>query len=225
MSFEIPTQDSSTIDLDDNSCYYSVWVSYAEIYNEFIYDLLGDAHVTGKTRSALKLQDDKNHNQFIRGELVYCTWLAELQKLIFSSVSLNRVLGSSTLSLQVHSLSDPSLPPKNCLPILSLYPLIQLLTASDIILSTCRSTWDSSEHCGGSHAPTALGVASSQSSGHSAQLQLVKKPRCVHCQVNQGGQPGQAGQCPGEQVSEGVNKATVITKWGKVQYTHAMGSL
>ncbi len=73
MSFEIPTQDSSTIDLDDNSCYYSVWVSYAEIYNEFIYDLLGDAHVTGKTRSALKLQDDKNHNQFIRGELVYCT--------------------------------------------------------------------------------------------------------------------------------------------------------
>ena len=64
MSFE---HDSSSIVLDDSGHYYSVWVSYAEIYNEFIYDLLGDPPVKGKPRPVLKLQEDKNHNQFIRG--------------------------------------------------------------------------------------------------------------------------------------------------------------
>ena len=68
MSFELPLHDSSSVELDDKGHYYSVWVSYAEIYNEFIYDLLGDAPVKGKPRQALKLQEDKNHNQFIKGK-------------------------------------------------------------------------------------------------------------------------------------------------------------
>jgi len=65
-SFEIST-DGHSVALDDDSYYYSIWVSYAEIYNEFIYDLLGDPPVKGKSRTSLKLVEDKHHNLFIKG--------------------------------------------------------------------------------------------------------------------------------------------------------------
>ncbi len=69
MSFS--SQDSSAVDLDDSGHYYSVWISYAEIYNEFIYDLLGEPPTKNKLRPVLKLQEDRNHNLFIKGEHNY----------------------------------------------------------------------------------------------------------------------------------------------------------
>ena len=66
---DIQVQDGSTIDLDNstNVC-YSLWVSFAEIYNEFIYDLLGEEPKSRRRRPALKLAEDKNHNHFIKGK-------------------------------------------------------------------------------------------------------------------------------------------------------------
>ena len=63
-------QDGSTIELDDlsNVC-YSVWVSFTEIYKEFIYDLLVEEPKNRRNRPALKLAEDRNHNHFIKGEL------------------------------------------------------------------------------------------------------------------------------------------------------------
>lgn len=63
-------QDGSTLDLQDsaNVC-YSVWISFAEVYNEFIYDLLGEESKTRSHRSSLKLAEDRNHNHFIKGKL------------------------------------------------------------------------------------------------------------------------------------------------------------
>ena len=46
---------------------FSIWVSFAEIYNEFIYDLLGDEPKPGRQRNALKICEDRSHNPFIKG--------------------------------------------------------------------------------------------------------------------------------------------------------------
>ncbi len=66
---EIQVHDESAIELDSSNenFQFSVWVSFAEIYNEFIYDLLSEAPKKGKARPALKLADDRNRNQFIKG--------------------------------------------------------------------------------------------------------------------------------------------------------------
>lgn len=68
---EQEVQDGSTIELEDSSniC-YSLWVSFAEIYNELTYDLLADES-SGKTRQSrpsLRLAEDANHNHFIKGD-------------------------------------------------------------------------------------------------------------------------------------------------------------
>ena len=66
---EIQVQDGSTIELEDSAgvC-YSLWVSFAEIYNELIYDLLAEEPCkTRRSRPALKLAEDRNHNHFIKG--------------------------------------------------------------------------------------------------------------------------------------------------------------
>ena len=64
--------DGSSVEIEDmaNMC-YSVWVSFAEIYNEFIYDLLSEPPAKGKQRTALKISEDRNKNHFIKG-LVTC---------------------------------------------------------------------------------------------------------------------------------------------------------
>ena len=74
---DIQVQDGSTIDLEDstNVC-YSLWVSFAEIYNEFIYDLLGEEPKSRRRRPALKLAEDKNHNHFIKGKSMNHTKLS-----------------------------------------------------------------------------------------------------------------------------------------------------
>ena len=65
----MPVHDNSSVEIEGTGKeHFSIWVSFAEIYNEFIYDLLSDSPVKGKLRTNLKLQDDRNHNQFIRGE-------------------------------------------------------------------------------------------------------------------------------------------------------------
>ncbi|KAK0168407.1 hypothetical protein PV327_002210 [Microctonus hyperodae] len=54
----------------DTSKYYSVWVSFAEIYNETIYDLLSND--CQKRRPSLKLATDNNGRAFIKGLKTVC---------------------------------------------------------------------------------------------------------------------------------------------------------
>ena len=67
-SFAEFQHDESCIELDcaDNQ-QFSIWVSFAEIYNEFIYDLLSEPPAKGKQRTALKISEDRNKNHFIKG--------------------------------------------------------------------------------------------------------------------------------------------------------------
>ena len=93
---DIQVQDGSTIDLEDstNVC-YSLWVSFAEIYNEFIYDLLGEEPRSRRRRPALKLAEDKNHNHFIKGKSMNHTKLnLGMQcECIYTHLILNRSSG------------------------------------------------------------------------------------------------------------------------------------
>lgn len=55
---------------DQGQINFSVWVSFAEIYNEQIFDLLEPIPKKKNVRRPiLKLSDDKNGSPFIKGKL------------------------------------------------------------------------------------------------------------------------------------------------------------
>lgn len=62
---ESPNRPSQYIDAQ-----YSVWVSFAEIYNEIVYDLLSNE--CQKKRSPLKLATDSHGRAFIKGLKTVC---------------------------------------------------------------------------------------------------------------------------------------------------------
>lgn len=55
--------------LDHGDVSYTVWVTYSEIYNESIYDLLV-TYSANQKRIPLKLSLDQNKNVYVRGMLV-----------------------------------------------------------------------------------------------------------------------------------------------------------
>ena len=61
--------DETVVDVEaQGPIKFGVWVSYAEIYNEYVYDLLDPTPTgKGKKRAVLKLGDDKNGNPYIKG--------------------------------------------------------------------------------------------------------------------------------------------------------------
>lgn len=52
--------------LDHGDVSYTVWVTYSEIYNESIYDLLV-TYSANQKRTPLKLSLDQNKNVYVRG--------------------------------------------------------------------------------------------------------------------------------------------------------------
>lgn len=65
--------DDTTINVDaQGPVKFSVWVSFAEIYNETIYDLLEPCPPgKGKKRTTLRLGDDTNGNPYIKGRFTH----------------------------------------------------------------------------------------------------------------------------------------------------------
>ena len=63
------TTDSTILKLDDPSdIKYGVWISFMEIYNEQIHDLLDLTAIgKGKKRNILKLGDDRDKNPYVKG--------------------------------------------------------------------------------------------------------------------------------------------------------------
>jgi len=55
--------------LDHGNVSYTVWVSYSEIYNESIYDLL-ITYSANQKRAPLKLSLDQNKNVYVKSKLV-----------------------------------------------------------------------------------------------------------------------------------------------------------
>ena len=61
--------DVTSIDVDDqNQLQFSLWISFAEIYNEYIYDLLEPISMSkdGK-RTVLRFGNDRKGNLYIKG--------------------------------------------------------------------------------------------------------------------------------------------------------------
>lgn len=68
--------DSTRIDdlrslglLVEDCTQFAFWISFAEIYNEQIFDLLEPTSSEKDKRPTLKLGDDKNGNPYIKGSL------------------------------------------------------------------------------------------------------------------------------------------------------------
>jgi kinesin family protein 20 len=69
MISELDVHEDHVIDVDtfEDELGFCLFVSYVEIYSEFIYDLLGDKPEGGRQRPCLKLAADKHGNQYIKG--------------------------------------------------------------------------------------------------------------------------------------------------------------
>ena len=67
---EFQLQGETSLDLrgmEDQQ--FAIFVSFAEIYNEYIYDLLIEAPGKGKySRPALRVSQDRHQNYYIKGE-------------------------------------------------------------------------------------------------------------------------------------------------------------
>ncbi|XP_066573208.1 kinesin-like protein KIF20A [Amia ocellicauda] len=72
---QLEDSDSVSVDLeglsqgsvhDDGGKSYSVWVSFFEIYNEFLYDLLDTPAGHGHKRATLRLCDDRHGNPYVK---------------------------------------------------------------------------------------------------------------------------------------------------------------
>jgi kinesin family protein 20 len=66
--FQLQDQDDSSLDLQGiENQQFAIFVSFAEIYNEFIYDLLVETPARGRHRPVLKISQDKHQNYYIKG--------------------------------------------------------------------------------------------------------------------------------------------------------------
>nr|XP_040024382.1 kinesin-like protein KIF23 isoform X6 [Gasterosteus aculeatus aculeatus] len=66
----ISSEEACKADNVDEDCCYSVFVSYIEIYNNYIYDLLEDAPfdpIRSKPPQSKILREDQNHNMYVAG--------------------------------------------------------------------------------------------------------------------------------------------------------------
>ncbi|XP_008302977.1 kinesin-like protein KIF23 [Stegastes partitus] len=66
----ISSEEACKSDSVDEDCCYSVFVSYIEIYNNYIYDLLEDAPfdpIRPKPPQSKILREDQNHNMYVAG--------------------------------------------------------------------------------------------------------------------------------------------------------------
>lgn len=61
-------RENIKLEVDDNENFrFSIWISYAEIYNEQIYDLLVPLSKKNVRRPTLKICDDRGGSPYIKG--------------------------------------------------------------------------------------------------------------------------------------------------------------
>eukprot|EP00066_Takifugu_rubripes_P019014 XP_011608280.1 PREDICTED: kinesin-like protein KIF23 isoform X4 [Takifugu rubripes] len=66
----IHSEEACKCDIMDEDCCYSVFVSYIEVYNNYIYDLLEDVQfdpIRPKPPQSKILREDQNHNMYVAG--------------------------------------------------------------------------------------------------------------------------------------------------------------
>jgi len=63
------TTDESYASLPDKATVYSIWVSFAEVYNERVYDLFDSVTNARRRRRELKIFQDKQGHVYIKGTI------------------------------------------------------------------------------------------------------------------------------------------------------------
>lgn len=66
---------------------FSVWVSFFEIYNEFLYDLLESPTLQARKRGTLRLSDDRHGNPYVKGKPPATRGRSNIQLWNFGKVS------------------------------------------------------------------------------------------------------------------------------------------
>ncbi|XP_048885153.1 kinesin-like protein KIF20A isoform X2 [Brienomyrus brachyistius] len=76
MATQLEDSDSVCLDVDslshsggsdlEEGVQFSVWVSFFEIYNEFLYDLLESSALLSRKRATLRLSDDRHGNPYVK---------------------------------------------------------------------------------------------------------------------------------------------------------------
>ncbi|XP_048577376.1 kinesin-like protein KIF20B isoform X3 [Nematostella vectensis] len=99
---DVRVADGTTISVDDQGdVRFSIWVSFAEIYNELIYDLLEPCpEGKGKKRPTLKLGDDKHGNPYVKGLREVCVANADEAYKILKVGKKNQTIASTKLNHQ-----------------------------------------------------------------------------------------------------------------------------
>ena len=114
-------REEDRIEISHENINYSVWVCFAEIYNEDIQDLLQKVTVTKKKRPSLKLCDDKSGNTYVKGltevrvnsaDEAYQALMIGRENLHFEATKLNKHSSRShcIFTIKVIRVADPTTP-------------------------------------------------------------------------------------------------------------------
>jgi kinesin family protein 20 len=64
--------DSLRVNIEAEEVVFSTWISFAEVYNENVYDLLEPTGHRSQKRQTLALGEDNNGQVYIKGKKTFC---------------------------------------------------------------------------------------------------------------------------------------------------------
>ena len=114
-------KDATKLDIRHSNILYSVWISFAEIYNENIHDLFRKVPMNKKKRPTMKLCEDRSGNTYVKGlrevrvnsaDEAYQALMIGRENLHFAATKLNQQSSRShcIFTIKLVKVADPSLP-------------------------------------------------------------------------------------------------------------------
>ena len=114
-------KDTTKLDIRHSNILYSVWISFAEIYNENIHDLFRKVPMNKKKRPTMKLCEDRSGNTYVKGlrevrvnsaDEAYQALMIGRENLHFAATKLNQQSSRShcIFTIKLVKVADPSMP-------------------------------------------------------------------------------------------------------------------
>ena len=114
-------RDDTKLEIRHSNISYSVWISFAEIYNENIHDLFRKVPMNKKKRPTMKLCEDRSGNTYVKGlrevrvnsaDEAYQALMIGRENLHFAATKLNQQSSRShcIFTIKLVKVADPSMP-------------------------------------------------------------------------------------------------------------------